>query len=125
MVRGIGIDILEITRIRQSIEEGGDRFLDRVFTPGEIAYCSAKHEMYQHFAARFAAKEAVSKALATGWAGDFTWKSVEVMNDPSGRPGVALHGRLRDLLAPSSIYLSISHSDSHVVAVAIIEGPPL
>ena len=94
MIRGIGVDIVEVARIRQSVEESGEQFLNRVFTQPEIDYCASKANRYQHLAARFAAKEAVSKALATGWAGDFRWKDVEVMNDPSGQPQITLHGML-------------------------------
>jgi holo-[acyl-carrier protein] synthase len=121
MIRGIGVDIIEVDRIRQSVEESGEQFLNRVFTPVEIEYCASKSNRYQHLAARFAAKEAVSKALATGWAGDFRWKDVEVMNDPSGQPRVTLHGRLREHLASAAVLLSLSHSDHHVVAMALIE----
>ncbi len=121
MIRGIGVDIIEVDRIRQSVEEAGEQFLNRVFTRLEIEYCSSKSNRYQHLAARFAAKEAVSKALATGWAGDFRWKDVEVMNDPSGQPRVTLHGRLREKLASAAVLLSLSHSDHHVVAMALIE----
>lgn len=122
MVRGIGVDIIEIARIRRSVETLGDRFLEKVFTPLEIAYCRSKHDSQQHLAARFAAKEAVSKAVSTGWAGEFRWKDVEVINDASGQPHVTLYGKLRDTLASSSIFVSISHSETHVVAVALIEG---
>jgi holo-[acyl-carrier protein] synthase len=121
MVRGIGIDIIEIARIRQSIERLGEHFTDKVFTSQELAYSSAKQNKFQHLAARFAAKEAVGKALSTGWSGEFRWKDVEVMNDPSGQPRITLSGKLREILSGSSIYLSISHSDSHVVAMVVIE----
>lgn len=121
MVRGIGVDIIEITRIQESIETNGDAFLARIFTPREIAYCTSKQNRYQHFAARFASKEAVSKALSTGWAGAFRWKDVEVKNDDAGKPSVILHGELQKTLSGSSIFLSISHSQQHVVAVALIE----
>ena len=121
MVKGIGVDIIEIDRIRSSIDSLGERFLDKIFTGGEIAYCEAKMYPHQHYAARFAVKEAVSKALATGWTGEFRWKDVEVMNDPSGRPRVELSGRLHDRLAGAAIQVSISHSESYVVAIALIE----
>lgn len=124
MVKGIGVDIIEISRIRQTIETSGDHFLDRTFTPQEITYCRSKQNMYQHFAARFAAKEAASKALATGWRGEFSWKDVEVTNDDAGQPHMSFGGKLRDRLASSSVLLSISHSDSHVVAVVLIEERP-
>jgi holo-[acyl-carrier protein] synthase len=121
MVKGIGVDIIEIDRIRRSIERLGDRFLDKVYTPGEVLYCNGKAHRFQHYAARFAAKEALSKALSTGWAGEFRWKDVEVMNEPSGQPRFTLHGALCERLAGVSIMLSLSHSDSHVVAMVLIQ----
>ncbi len=121
MIRGIGVDIIEISRIRKSIEESGEQFLRKIFTQVEIDYCASKPDRFQHLAARFAAKEAVSKALATGWAGDFQWKDVEVMNDVSGEPKVTLHGKLKERLASRTVLLSLSHSDNHVVAMALIE----
>jgi holo-[acyl-carrier protein] synthase len=121
MVKGIGVDIIEIDRIRRSIERLGDRFLDKVYTPREISYCNGKAHRFQHYAARFAAKEALSKALSTGWAGEFRWKDVEVMNEPSGQPRFSLHGTLCERLAGASIMLSLSHSDSHVVAMVLIQ----
>ncbi len=121
MIRGIGVDIIEIDRIRKDIESSGSHFLEKIFTPGEIAYCQGKFNMHQHFAARFAAKEAVSKALSTGWAGEFRWKDIEVTNDPSGQPRISVTGRLKDTLASSSIVVSISHADTHVIAVVLIE----
>ncbi len=124
MVRGIGVDIIEIGRIRESVERLGELFLSKIFTPGEIAYASAKANMFQHLAARFAAKEAVAKALSTGWAGGFRWKDVEVMNDAGGQPHITLRGSLREQLASSTIYLSMSHSETHVVAVVVIEEKP-
>jgi holo-[acyl-carrier protein] synthase len=121
VIRGIGIDILEIQRIRRTIERYGDLFLEKVFTQREIAYCKGKHNMYQHFAARLASKEAFSKALATGWRGAFRWKDVEIINDSSGQPHIRLHGPLRAGLAVSTILVTLSHSNSHVVAAVVIE----
>ena len=121
MIRGVGVDIIEIGRIRHSIEESGERFLERIFTPQEIAYCRSKKDMFQHFAVRFAAKEAMSKALSTGWVDSFRWKDVEVVNDRSGQPRIAVHGKLRDSLTTSSVFVSMSHSDSHAVAMVLIE----
>lgn len=123
MILGLGVDILEIERVRRVIAEQGDAFLRRVFTDLEVSYCSAKADPAQHYAARFAAKEAVSKALATGWSGDFAWRDVEVMNDAAGRPLAAVHGRLGERLAGCRLLVSLSHSVSQVVAVAVIEGP--
>jgi holo-[acyl-carrier protein] synthase len=122
MVKGIGVDILEIDRIQHSIDELGDNFLQRVFTEKEIRYCRSKHNAGQHFAARFAAKEAVSKALATGWRGNFAWKDVEVMNDSLGQPHITLYGELREVVGEVSIHVSLSHSRSHVVAMVMIDG---
>jgi holo-[acyl-carrier protein] synthase len=121
MIRGIGVDIIEIERIRESIQARGDRFLEKVFTAQEIAYCTAKQNSAQHYAARFAAKEALSKALSTGWAGEFRWKDVELTNDPSGQPHITLHGPLRDALAGNSVFVSMSHSHTHVVAMVVVD----
>ena len=124
MIRGIGVDIVDIVRIHNLVEAEGERFLNRVFTQTEIDYCNAKARRDQHFAARFAAKEAVSKALATGWAGDFRWKDVEVTNDPTGQPRISLHGKLREHIGSARIQISLSHADNHVVAMAVIEETP-
>lgn len=124
MIEGIGIDIVEIHRIEKSIRTYGKQFLERIFTDCEIAYCTSKQSSYGHFAARFAAKEAVAKALATGWSGVFRWRDVEVNNAPTGRPQVALFGNLKKILEKKTIFLSISHSASIVVAVAVIYETP-
>ena len=124
MIRGIGVDIVDIERVRALVDAEGDRFLNKVFTSTEIAYCNGKARRHQHFAARFAAKEAVSKALATGWAGDFRWKDVEVTNDPTGQPRISLHGQLRERIGSARIQISLSHADNHVVAMAVIEETP-
>jgi holo-[acyl-carrier protein] synthase len=122
MVLGIGVDIIEIKRIREIIERYGKRFVDKVFTPVEVAYCESKKIPFQHYAARFAAKEAVAKAIATGWRGDFRWKDVEVSNDDLGQPGITLYGRLAARIDRRRIYLSLSHSDNSVIAFVIIEA---
>ena len=121
MVKGIGVDILEVERMRKNIESGGTVFLERLFTVEEIRYCESRPNSFQHYAARFAAKEAVSKALSTGWRGSFVWKDVEVMNDPLGKPHITLYGKLKDMLDNACVLVSLSHSDSHVVAMVIIE----
>src|SRR3989338_1141917 len=84
MIRGIGVDVVDIQRMKETLVEQGDAFRRRVFTEAEIDYCDRKPRPYENYAARFAAKEAVSKALETGWSGTFRWKDVEVLNDPSG-----------------------------------------
>lgn len=121
MVIGIGIDIIEIDRIKKSIDTFGDSFLNKIYTKTELDYCLAKHNKYQHFAARFAAKESIYKALATGWEKDATWKSMEITNESNGLPVVKFFGKLKEFLAEDKdIKISISHSDNYVTCVAII-----
>jgi len=125
MVYGIGIDLVRISRIEQMIHRWGPRFLQRTFTPGEIEYCSDKAFKSQHYAARFAVKEAVFKALGTGWSKGVTWHDVEVFNNERGRPEVKLHGRCQELAAKlevKRILISISHDQDYAIAQALIEG---
>lgn len=121
MVEGLGIDVVEIARVGRVVEAWGEHFLNKVFTEREIAYARARKNSLPHIAARFAVKEAVAKAVATGWGGGFRWKDVEVENDLAGKPAVVLGGRLRERLRGANIQISISHSDTVVVGVAIIE----
>jgi len=121
MVIGIGIDIIEIDRIRDSIERFGDRFLNKIYTQKEIDYCLKKKYKYQHLAARFAAKEAVYKALATGWDKDVSWQNIEISNEPNGMPIVTLQGKLKKFLSEGkNLKISMSHSRDYVTCVAII-----
>lgn len=121
MVIGIGIDIIEIARIKKSVDEYGDSFLNKVFTQNELNYCLSKHNKYQHLAARFAAKEAIYKALASGWEKEATWKGMEIKNEPNGLPIVTFFGKLKEFLADDKdIKISLSHSDNYVTCVAII-----
>lgn len=121
MVLGLGIDIIEIARVKKSIDRFGDKFLDKIFTEGEISYCNAKFNKYQHYAARFAAKEAVYKALASGWKEGLRWKDIEILNDTSGMPSVNPSGKLKSFLSTDAqLRISISHSDNYVTSVAII-----
>ncbi|HEX9252629.1 MAG TPA: holo-ACP synthase [Ignavibacteriaceae bacterium] len=121
MVIGIGIDIIEIERIKISIDKFGDSFLNKIYTKNELEYCLAKHNKYQHLAARFAAKEAIYKALATEWEKGTTWKSIEITNEPNGLPVVAFFGKLKDFLSEDKdIKISLSHSEHYVTGVAII-----
>ncbi len=121
MISGIGIDIIDISRIEHSIAQYGDIFLKKLFTENEIQYCKSKQFPTQHFAARFAAKEAFSKAVSTGWSGEFEWKNVEVKNDPAGKPDFILYGKTAETLSGYSVFLSMSHSDSSVIAFVVIE----
>ncbi len=122
MVEGVGIDITEVSRIRKSIEEYGDLFTDKIFTAEEKSYCLEKPLPFQHFAARFAAKEAFSKATGTGWDDSFAWQEVEVVNEQSGKPYLRLSGFALKNFGMKRIFLSLSHSGDHVAAVVVIES---
>lgn len=123
-VHGIGIDIVNIMRIEDTIQRWNDKFLCRTFTPQEIRYCSSKHSPHPHYAARFAAKEAVFKAIGTGWARGVTWHDVEVYNDPhSGRPSIALAGKCLEIMTQFPAYrvlISLSHDTDYAIAQAMI-----
>lgn len=124
-VIGIGTDIVECLRIAQMIERHGELFLSRVFTSREIEYCSARKAATQHYAGRWAAKEAVLKALGTGWARGIQWRDIEIRNDSSGKPSVALGGGAREIcerLGVADMLVSISHCRSHATAFAIAIG---
>lgn len=121
MIMGVGIDIIEIDRIQDSVDKYGDRFLDKIYTKSELEYCLGKSSKYQHLAARFAAKEAVYKALTTGWHEVATWQDIEISNEPNGMPIVTLKGKLKDFLsADKSLKISISHSRDYVTCMAIV-----
>jgi len=125
VILGIGTDMIEISRIELSIEQYGERFLDRVFTSGEIAYCQRKKKRAaESFAARFAAKEAGAKALGTGISNGVAWKEIEVQREPSGRPTLHLTGRAReqaDKLGITRLSVSLTHSRDLALAVVIAE----
>ena len=121
MVIGIGIDIIEIDRIKSNVEKYGDEFLTKVFTSNEIEYCRPKANKYQHFAARYSAKEAVYKALATGWQEGLSWQDIEITNEPNGMPVANLSGKLKKFFADDKeLKISMSHSRNYVTCVAII-----
>jgi holo-[acyl-carrier protein] synthase len=124
-VLGIGTDITECLRIARMIERHGELFIDRVYTPEEVRYCQSRRASTQHFTGRWAAKEAVLKALGTGWRRGISWRDVEIRNEPGGRPVVALRGGLRDLvqqLGVVELLVSISHCRTHATAYAIAIG---
>src|SRR5271154_537425 len=125
MIVGTGVDIAEIPRIRSSIERFGDRFLRRIFTEGEMAYCEAKANRFERYAARFAAKEAAMKALGTGWSRGVRWRDIEVVREPSGKPTLQLTGvarQIADGLGVKNISLSITHSGNLALAHVIFES---
>ena len=124
---GIGTDIVECLRIGRMIEDHGELFLTRVFTDREIRYCQGRKRATEHFAGRWAAKEAVLKCLGTGWRRGLNWTDVEVRNDPDGKPGVHLCGAARDRaqhLRLAEIFLSISHCRAYATAYAVAVGGP-
>jgi len=119
---GHGVDLVETARISQMCERHGDRFLLRVFTDAERRYAQASKRCDEHLAARFAAKEAVLKALGTGWRSGISWRDVEVGREASGRPYVTLSGGAMDAadaLGVSEVQVSLTHTDSHAMASAI------
>src|SRR5260370_25506007 len=124
MIISIGIDIIEVRRVRETIERT-PRFAERVFTEAERAYCESHSVVAaQHYAARFAAKEAALKALHTGWSGGIGWQDVEVSAKESGAPVMLYHGRARELYeqtGATTAHLSIAHTTEHAVAEVILE----
>lgn len=127
MILGVGIDLIEVGRIRNSFETFGERFLRRILVDGEIAYCLSHRDPGPFLAARFAAKEAVSKAFGTGIGGALGWHDIEVCRHPSGQPYVQLHGKGQTLFrerGAGGLHLSLSHTADHATAVAVLEAAP-
>jgi len=125
MILGTGIDIIEVGRIQSSHEKFGERFLKRILRPAEIEYCLSHKRPAPFFAARFAAKEAVSKAFGTGIGARLGWQDIEVGRKQSGEPFVILHGGGLLLLqqrAGRIVHLSLSHTESYAAAMAILES---
>ena len=111
--------------MEQAIARHGRRFLERLFTPGEIAYADSKANRAERYAARFAAKEAGMKALGTGWRGGIAWRDFEVANLPSGRPSLRLHGKAAQIAAELGVHniaLSLTHTRDHALAMVILES---
>ena len=125
MVLGLGTDLIETERVRESIDRFGDRFLRRIYTPGEIAYCLRKKKhAAESFAARFAAKEAGAKALGTGISRGVSWQELEVGREPGGRPTLHLTGRAAELaavLGVRRVQLSLTHSRDLAMAFVVME----
>ncbi len=122
MIVGLGTDIIEIVRIGQMVERHGEQFLQRVFTEEEVRYCQRRKECYQHFAGRWAAKEAVMKTFGTGWTRGVGWKDIEVTTKRSGQPIVTISGSARDYaekLGIDEVLVSISHCRAYAMATAI------
>ena len=125
MIVSIGIDIIEVYRIRETVSRT-PRFLERVYTDRERAYCESKGAAAaQSYAARFAAKEAFLKALKTGWRGKITWHDIEICSDADGVPSLKIKGEARNILenlGANQIHLSLSHTTEHAVAQVILES---
>src|SRR5512140_3484779 len=125
MILGIGTDIIEVARIQASYEKFGERFLNRILHPNEISYCLSHRDPGPFLAARFAAKEAISKAFGTGIGAQLGWQDMEVARKASGEPFVILHERGQALLqsrGARAVLISLSHTQSHAAAVAVLES---
>lgn len=116
----LGSDIIEVKRLEASIERHGKRFLDRLFTPDEQAYCLKHRDSGRHFAGRFAAKEAIVKALGTGISQEIGWLDMEIINDGRGKPRVQLSQQAKAHFADPQIELTISHCRDYAMAVALV-----
>ena len=124
-VLGIGVDLVENARIQHSLDRFGERFLKRVFTPGEIEYSQSMKYPARHLAARFAAKEAVSKAFGTGIGKAMGWKDIDVRRKPSGEPFVVLEGGAKQLAEErgvSAVWITLSHTENHAMAMIVVEA---
>lgn len=125
MILGIGIDHCDVQRMKRRLESSGSDFTASVFLPSEIAYCRGKHRPAEHFAARFAAKEATLKSLAAAAGQGTFWQDIQIANEPDGRPRLALNGRLRELavkLGVRALHVSLTHTADLAAAVVIAEG---
>src|ERR1700689_4451820 len=124
MIVGSGIDLVEIERIKNAVDRYGERFLNRVFRNDEKAYCLRKRNSAESFAARFAAKEAAAKALGTGISHGVSWREIEVVRAPSGKPSLRLHGRAAQMasrLGVARTAVSLAHSQAMAVASVVME----
>jgi len=125
MIVGTGIDIAEVPRIRKAMERFGKRFLQRIFTEGEIRYCDSKANRIERYAARFAAKEAAMKALGTGWNHGVRWRDIEIAREPGSRPTIVFHGKAAEFavrLGAAHVALSLSHTEDQAIAQVILEN---
>jgi holo-[acyl-carrier protein] synthase len=116
MIKGLGVDIIEIDRVKEAVERHGEKFLNRVFTGKELDYCTHRRSFrFPELAVRFAAKEAYSKALGTGISG-IKFREIEVVNDKKGKPSIAVKGKIN-----KKVFISLSHSLNYAVATVVIE----
>ena len=125
MILGTGIDIIEVARIAASYEKFGERFVNRILLPAEIAYCLSHRKPAPFLAVRFAAKEAISKAFGTGIGAQLGWQDMEICKKESGEPFVVLHGKGRELFAArgaKQLLVSLSHTENYAAVTAVLEG---
>ncbi len=125
MIHGTGVDIIEISRIKKSMDRYAGKFEEKIFTPQEIEYCRSQANPSKHFAGRFAAKEAVLKSLGTGLAQGISWKDMEILNQESGAPVLQITGagkKIFDSLNLKNIHISISHDNLYAIAQAVAES---
>jgi len=124
MIFGIGIDIIEVARVEKQIAGDDTSFVRRIFSANEMAYCNLKKNKAQHYAARFAAKEAFFKAIGTGWRNGLAWHEIEILDDELGKPNIFLHGKAKQFVDENHIrklHVSLSHLKETAVAVVILE----
>lgn len=124
MILGLGVDHVEVPRFQQVLDRHGERLLRRLFTANEIAYCQSKARAVEHFAARFAAKEAALKALGTGKSGGIGWRDVEITRQPGHPPQVTFHGKAKErfeALGARRVIVSLTHTSHSAIAQVIIE----
>lgn len=125
MILGIGMDIVEVLRFGEAVERRGNRLRQRFFTKSELAYCDGRPDAILHLAARFAAKEAFSKALGSGIARGIRWVDVEVVREENGRPGLVLHARAQELaddMGVRRMWLTLTHTPNTAAATVVLEG---
>ena len=125
MIKGIGIDVVEINRVKQALERGKEHFLSRVYTKQEIDYCKTGKDSIQRYAVRFAAKEAAMKALGTGWARGICWQDIEIIPGKEGAPQLTLKGKSLEMfeqIGAKKIHVSLSHHKMFASALVIIES---
>jgi len=124
MIFGVGTDLIEVDRVKKSVEKI-DGFKEKIFCPGEILYCETKKKKFEHYAARFAVKEAFFKAIGTGWRNGLAFNEIEVINDKLGKPEVKLTGKTLEFAEKNKlkkIFVSISHIKETAVAFVVIEN---
>ena len=125
MILGTGIDLIEVARIAASFEKFGERFVNRILLPEEIAYCQKHKKLAPFLAVRFAAKEAISKAFGTGIGAQLGWHDMEIRRKETGEPFVVLHGKGAELFAARGaqrLHISLTHTENYAAATAILEG---